>query len=57
MGPDQPGVAAALTQKLGRAGINLRGFSASVIGSQFVAYVAVDTQEDASKVVEILANA
>ena len=57
MGPDQPGVAAALTQKLGKAGINLRGFSASVIGSQFAAYVAVDTQEDASKVVEILANA
>ena len=57
MGPDQPGVAAVLTQKLGAAGINLRGFSASVIGTQFVAYVAVDSQDDARKVVEVLANA
>jgi hypothetical protein len=57
MGPDQPGVAAVLTQKLGEAGINLRGFSASVIGPQFVAYVAVDSQNDANKAMEILANA
>lgn len=57
MGPDRPGVAAVLTQKLGEAGISLRGFSASVIGTQFVAYVAVDSQDDANKAMEILANA
>jgi hypothetical protein len=49
MGPDRPGVAADLTQKLADSGINLRGFSASVIGTQFVAYVAVDSLDDANK--------
>ena len=57
MGPDQPGVAAGLAQKLAAAEINLRGFSASVIGTQFVAYVAVDSQDDASKAMEVLAKA
>ena len=42
MGPDRRGIAAELTQKLADKGINLRGFSASVIGTQFVAYVAVE---------------
>jgi predicted amino acid-binding ACT domain protein len=54
MGPDRPGIAAELTQKLAAGGINLRGFSASVIGTQFVAYVAVDSLDDANKAVEIL---
>lgn len=57
MGPDQPGVAALLTQKLAEAGINLRGFSASVIGTQFVAYVAVDSQDEASRATEVLTKA
>jgi len=54
MGPDRPGIAAELTQKLAESGINLRGFSASAIGTQFVAYVAVDSLEDANKAGEIL---
>jgi len=54
MGPDRAGIAAELTQKLAAGGINLRGFSASVIGTQFVAYVAVDSLDDANKAVEIL---
>ncbi len=53
-GRDRPGVAADLTQKLADAGLNLRGFSASVIGTQFAAYVAVDSQEDAQRVMEVL---
>jgi len=57
LGPDRPGVAAAVTQKLADAGINLSGFSASVIGTQFVAYMAVDSQADADKAVEVLAEA
>jgi predicted amino acid-binding ACT domain protein len=57
MGRDRPGIAAELTQKLADAGVNLRGFSASVIGTQFVAYAAVDSQSDASKVVAILEKA
>jgi hypothetical protein len=57
LGADRPGVAAALTRKLADGGINLRGFSASVIGKQFVAYVAVDSMDDASRVIEILQKA
>jgi hypothetical protein len=56
MGRDRPGVAAELTQKLTDGGINLRGFSASVIGTQFVAYFAVDSLEDATKAIGILQN-
>lgn len=54
MGSDRPGIAAELTQKLADGGINLRGFSASVIGRQFVAYVAVDSLDDGNKAIEIL---
>jgi predicted amino acid-binding ACT domain protein len=57
MGPDRPGIAAELTQKLADRGINLRGFSASVIGTQFVAYVAVDSLDDANKAMEVLKKA
>jgi len=51
---DRPGAAAELTQKLADAGINLRGFSASVIASQFVAYVAVDSLDEANQAIAIL---
>lgn len=54
LGRDRPGIAAELTQKIADAGINLRGFSASVIGTQFVAYVAVDSLQDANRAIEIL---
>jgi hypothetical protein len=49
MGRDRPGIAADVTKKIGDAGINLRGFSAMVIGTQFIAYLAVDTREDAER--------
>ena len=54
MGKDRPGAAAALAQRLATAGINVRGFSASVIGTQFVAYVAFDSSEDANRAAEVL---
>ncbi|HQR52142.1 MAG TPA: ACT domain-containing protein [Burkholderiales bacterium] len=54
MGRDEPGVAAKLAQKLAEAGINLRGFSASALGTQFVAYAAVDSMQDATKAIEAL---
>ena len=57
MGRDRPGAAAELTQQLADGGINLRGFSASVIGSQFAAYVAVDSLDEANKAIEILKRA
>lgn len=57
MGRDRPGIAAELTQKLAAERINLRGFSASVIGTQFLAFVAVDSLEDANRAIEILTKA
>jgi hypothetical protein len=57
VGRDRPGAAAELAQKLADGGINLRGFSASVIGSQFVAYVAVDSLDEANRAIEILKRA
>ena len=57
MGRDRPGIGAELTQKLADGGINLRGFSASVIGTQFLAYAAVDSLDDANKAIEILEKA
>ncbi|HRP94816.1 MAG TPA: ACT domain-containing protein [Rhodocyclaceae bacterium] len=57
MGQDRPGVAAQMTRALADAGINLRGFSGCSIGSQFVAYIAVDTLEDAEKITDALQRA
>ena len=43
-----------MTSKLGTAGINLRGLSAGVIGDGFIMHLALDTEEDATKAIEIL---
>jgi hypothetical protein len=45
-GADKPGAAARLGRILGDAGINLRGFSANVVGRKFVAYLAFDDVDD-----------
>jgi len=56
-GKNQPGIAAAITDKLGQAGINLRGFSAAVLGAQFVIYIGFDSAEDAEKATGVLQSA
>jgi hypothetical protein len=56
-GPNQPGLAAALTAKLAAAGLNLRGFSAAVLGTQFILYIGLDSAEDAAKALTILQQA
>lgn len=53
-GENKPGAAATVAERIGRAGINVRGFSAAVIGSRFIAYVGFDTAEDAEKAVHAL---
>jgi len=57
MGRDRPGIAADLTRTLAEAGTNLRGFAASVIGTQFVAYLGVDSFAAANKAMEVLQEA
>lgn len=54
MGPDRRGIAAELAKKIADQGINLRGFSASAIGSQFVAYLALDSREEADRAKNVL---
>jgi hypothetical protein len=53
-GRNERGIAGKLTQAVAKAGINLRGFSAAVIGTQFVMHLAFDKAEDAKKAVALL---
>jgi len=53
-GDNRSGIGAELTQKLAEAGINLRGLSAAVLAQRFIAYLALDTAEDAATAVEAL---
>jgi hypothetical protein len=55
-GPDRPGIASSVVQRVAEAGVNLRGFSATVIGTQFVAYLALDSREEADRAIRILTN-
>ena len=56
-GANRPGIAAELTALLAAAGINLRGFSAAVLGTLFVLYLGLDSAEDATKAASILQQA
>lgn len=55
-GLDKPGLGARITRQLGQAGINIRGYSATVIGRKFVAYLALDLDDDAKKAMRIIKN-
>ena len=55
-GPDEPGIAAKIAKTVGDAGINMRGFSAAVLGTQFVVHIGVDSAEDAEAVVTLLSE-
>ncbi|NLP64784.1 ACT domain-containing protein [Paraburkholderia sacchari] len=57
MGLDQLGIIAQLTQMLADGGINLRGVSAAVLGTQFIAYIAFDSFDDAEEAIDILQRA
>jgi hypothetical protein len=53
-GRNEPGLAAKVAQRVGQAGLNLRGFSGAVIGTQFVLHLAFDTTEAAKKAIAAL---
>ncbi|MCC6136247.1 MAG: amino acid-binding protein [Candidatus Contendobacter sp.] len=53
-GQNQPGIAAGLASKLAAAGLNLRGFSAAVLGTRFILYIGLDSVEDAAKALTVL---
>jgi len=56
-GDNEPGVASELTQQLAAAGINLRGFTAAVMGTRFIMYIGLDSAADAAKVIGLLQQA
>ena len=53
-GKNEPGISAKVTQKVAQAGLNVRGFSGAVIGTQFVLHLAFDTAEAAQKAIAVL---
>ena len=56
-GENRPGIAAELASLLAAAGINLRGFSAAVLGTRFILYIGLDSTEDAMKAMTVLQQA
>ncbi|HJZ90456.1 MAG TPA: hypothetical protein VKE40_06255 [Gemmataceae bacterium] len=53
-GPNKPGDAFHVAKMLAQAGINLRGVSASVIGTKYVQILAFDSAADADKATGLL---
>lgn len=53
-GDNKPGLGAEICEKIAAEGINLRGLSAAVTGSTYVAVVGLDSADDAKKVVDLL---
>ncbi len=53
-GKNRPGVVAEITEKVAATGINVRGLSAAVIGSQFILYIGLDSADDAANVADLL---
>ena len=54
IGDNERGICARMTKALGDGGINLRGISGAVLGTQFIMYIAMDTSEDTDKAQQIL---
>jgi hypothetical protein len=55
-GENRSGGGAKLLDKLAKAGLNMRGFSAAAIGKRYIAYIALDTAEDAAKSMKLRAG-
>ena len=53
-GPDRTGLGEVITQTLADAGLNLRGLSAASIDGKCVVHLALDTEADAAKVIDLL---
>lgn len=53
-GPGKPGMAAKIMRALANAGVSFRGFSGSALGRKFVAYLALDSAEDAARAAALI---
>ena len=54
---NKPGAAARLTAMIADAGINVRGLSAAVIGTRFIAYIGFDSAKDAETAIGVFRDA
>ena len=52
--PDKPGLGAKMCEALAKAGINLKGVTANVVGNKSVVYFGFDSKEDAKKAAKVL---
>lgn len=48
-GPDRPGIGSRIMRAIADAGVNVRGVSAMTLGNKFIAYIGMDSAEDAAK--------
>ena len=53
-GADKPGLGGRVARAVADAGVNLRGLSAAVLGTKFVAYLGFDSQADADKAMQAI---
>lgn len=53
-GANRPGLGGRLTRAVADAGVNVRGVTATVLGTKFVAYFGFDSQADADKAVQAI---
>lgn len=53
-GGDKPGLGGKIARSLAEAGISFRGMQGSVIGRNFISFIALDSADDAAKAVKIL---
>jgi hypothetical protein len=53
-GPDKPGSCHKMVSAIAEAGISMRGVSSMTAGKNFVAYVGLDSAEDAEKAMKVL---
>jgi hypothetical protein len=53
-GGDKPGLGSKIARTLGSAGVSFRGMTAIAVGSKFISYLALDSEEDAARAVAAL---
>ena len=53
-GPDSPGSCSRMVNAIADAGISMRGVSSMTAGKNFVAFIGLDSPEDADKAIKVL---
>src|ERR671923_153493 len=53
-GTDKPGLGARISRAVADSGVNMRGMNAMAIGKNFLSFLALDSADDAAKVVKAL---